>query len=113
MHEYAVTKSIVDIAVNEAQKAGAEKITSIRLVIGELSSIVDESVGMYFEIIAADTLASGAVLSFKRIPAQFRCNSCGLVYDKAGSSFFCPECGASGTPTGVGKEFYIESIEVE
>ena len=106
-------ESVVDIAVNEAEKAGAQKITEIKLVIGELSSVVDESVSMYFDIIAKDTLAEGARLSFRRIPVQFRCNSCGLLYDKAGSSFDCPACGSIGTTTGVGKEFYIESIEVE
>ncbi len=113
MHEYAVTKSIIDITVKEAEQVEAKRITAIRLVIGELSTIVDESVSMYFDIIAKDTLAEGARLFFRRIPAQFKCSSCGNIYDKRGSIFDCPQCGSAGVPTGVGKEFYIESIDVE
>ncbi len=113
MHEYAVTKNIVDIAVEEAQKAGAAKITDIRLVIGDLSSIIDESVQMYFDIISEGTIAQGAKLSFRRVPAKFKCPSCGLVYDKPHKGFDCPVCGIPGFLTGGGKEFYIESMEVD
>lgn len=113
MHEYAITKSIVNIAVKEAEKADAQKITEIKLVIGDLSTVVDESVSLYFDIIAKDTIAEGAKLSFRRVPVQFKCGTCGELYDKTGSKFDCPHCGGTGTPTGVGKEFYIESIEVE
>jgi Hydrogenase expression/synthesis hypA family. len=48
MHEYAVTKNIVDIAVAEVKAANAGKIVGISLVVGDLSSILDESVRMYF-----------------------------------------------------------------
>lgn len=113
MHEYAVTKNIIDSAVDEATKAGANKILEIRLVIGELSSIMDESVQMYFDIISEGTMAHGARLVFKKIRAQFKCRSCGNIYDKPASGFDCPSCGGPGYPTGAGKEFYIESLEVD
>lgn len=113
MHEYAVTQNIVDIAVGEAESAGAKKITEIRLVIGELSSIIDESVSMYFEIISKGTAAEGARLVFRKVPAGLVCKSCCRKFSKSGSSFECPECGCDGSLTGEGKEFYIESLEVE
>ena len=28
-------------------------------------------------------------------------------------TFDCPECGGEGGPTDIGKEFYIDSIEIE
>ena len=28
-------------------------------------------------------------------------------------TFDCPKCGGQGEPTDIGKEFYIESIEIE
>lgn len=113
MHEYAVTKSLIELSLNEAEKAGAARISEIRLVIGDLSTIIDESVQMYFDIISEGTKAEGAKLIFRRIPAQFQCRGCDLIYDKPHVGFDCPKCGGQGMPTGVGREFYIESIEVE
>ena len=113
MHEYAVTKSIINIATEEAKKAGSNKILEIRLVIGDLSTIIDESVQMYFDIISEGTTAQGAKLSFTRIKAEFQCNACKLKFIKPVRGFNCPDCGEPGTPTQVGREFYIESIEVE
>lgn len=113
MHEYAVTKGLITIVLEEAQKAGAVKVTEIRLVIGDLSTIIDDSVQMYFDIMSQGTLAEGAKLHFTRVPAEFLCKSCGQKYHKPKVGFECPVCGGQGTPTGVGKEFYIESIEVE
>lgn len=60
MHELAVTQSILDISLRHAQKAGAEKITGINLVIGEFASIVDDSVQFYWELYAQGTIAQNA-----------------------------------------------------
>ncbi|NTV90761.1 MAG: hydrogenase maturation nickel metallochaperone HypA [Clostridiales bacterium] len=113
MHEYAVTKSIVDMAVREAASAGADKIIEIKLVIGDLSSIIDESVQMYFDMIGKGTPAEGARLVFRRTPAVFYCEGCGMEFVKPSKGFDCPACGRTGKLTGAGREFYIESIEIE
>jgi hypothetical protein len=57
MHELPVTESILDIAVKHARQANAQRIADIYLVIGQLSSIVDDSIQFYWDIIAKDTLA--------------------------------------------------------
>ncbi|HEX2949782.1 MAG TPA: hydrogenase maturation nickel metallochaperone HypA [Armatimonadota bacterium] len=113
MHEMAVTSNILDIVLTEAEKAGAAKVTRITLVIGELSSIIDESVQLYFDMLSEETLAAGAILDFHRIYATLRCRACGHTFKKQGSHFTCPLCGEQGMLTGDAKEFYIESIEVE
>lgn len=113
MHEYAVTQNMVEVAVREAEAAGARKILEIRLVIGDLSSIIDESVNMYFDIISKGTAAEGAKLVFRRMPAKFICKACGIEYEKPLRGFECPSCSGEGRLTGAGKEFYIESLEIE
>jgi len=113
MHEYAITESIIDIVSEEAKNAGAGRISKIKLVIGELSTIMDESVEMYFDIISRGTIAEGAKLVFTRVAAEFECRACKIRYNKKNNGFFCPVCGDMGTPTDIGKEFYIESIEIE
>lgn len=113
MHEYSVTQGIIKTVCEEVQKANATKITEIKLAIGDLSTIIDDSVQMYFDMLAEGTPAQGAKLVFRRIKAEFKCMKCQSVFIKPTVGFNCPTCGELGTPTGVGREFYIESLEVE
>ncbi|MCX8061108.1 MAG: hydrogenase maturation nickel metallochaperone HypA [Anaerolineales bacterium] len=113
MHELAVTQSILGVVLDHAAKANATKVTKIYLVIGDLSSIVDESVQFYWEIIAKDTLAEQAELVFQRVAATFRCLECQTVYQLDGQAVFCPSCGSSRIEVLGGEEFYIEAIDIE
>lgn len=113
MHEYAVTRSIVEIAETQAKQAGAARITAINLVIGDRSSILDESVRLYFDLIAEGTIAQGAELNFQRRKTEFYCPNCQTNYPKPSKGFDCPTCGSIGSPTEAGKEFYVASIEIE
>ncbi len=113
MHELAVTQSILDIALDHAHKADATKISKIYLVIGDLSSIVDDSVQFYWEIIAKDTIAEEAELVFRRVAASFECLECQTIYQLDGQALFCPSCGSSKIKILSGEEFYIEAIDIE
>ena len=60
MHEYRLTKQIVNIVNDAAQKHGAKKVMAAHLVIGENTSIIPDCVQMYFDMIAKGTKAEGA-----------------------------------------------------
>lgn len=113
MHELAVTQSILNIVLNYAEKAGAAKVTKIYLVIGELSSIVDESVQFYWEIIAKNTLAEQADLIFRRVSASLECLDCNTIYQLDGNVIYCPSCGSTRIKILSGEEFYLEAIDIE
>jgi hydrogenase nickel incorporation protein HypA/HybF len=113
MHEMAITESILRLAIHEAERVGAPRITRITLVIGELASVLDDSVSLYFGMLSEGTIAEGAELDFKRLPATLCCQHCGHVFAKSGPRFLCPACGGEGRLTGDAKEFYLESMEVE
>ena len=113
MHEYAVTKSILQIVLEKANKVHATKVLEIKLVIGELSSFAEESVRMYFEILSKDTPAQNAKIVVKNIPADFYCKTCDSVFLVDSTDFKCPKCAQTGIYNGSGKDFYVESIEVE
>ncbi|HDN78834.1 MAG TPA: hydrogenase maturation nickel metallochaperone HypA [Chloroflexi bacterium] len=113
MHELAVTQGMLSVVLEHAEKAGAKKVTDIYLVIGDLSTFVDDSVQFYFDFLSKGTLAEGATLHFRRVPATFRCWDCGNTFTHNGRDLSCPRCGGSRLEIIAGKEFYVESIEVE
>jgi hydrogenase nickel incorporation protein HypA/HybF len=114
MHELAVTESILSIAMEAAQKADARRILVIDLVIGELSSIVDDSVQFYFDILSKGTIAEDARLRFNRKQAEAVCWDCDHEFAVSAPLLHsCPNCGSARMHITEGKEFSIESIEVE
>jgi hydrogenase nickel incorporation protein HypA/HybF len=113
LHEYGVTESIINIVNETAKDNNAKSVKSITLVIGELSSIIDDSVQMYFDALSKGSLCEGAKLIFKRVTAKLECRNCKNVFERVKGNFNCPKCGQLGKLTDIGKEFYIESIEVE
>jgi len=113
MHELGVTQSILDIALRYANNAGATRIKELNLVVGELASVVDDSVQFYWDMIAKDTIAEGAVLNFKRIPATLHCNACGHDFRINHRDFLCPDCESPNIQVTAGEEFFLESIDVD
>jgi hydrogenase nickel incorporation protein HypA/HybF len=113
MHELAVAQSILKIALGHAEKAEAKRITDLNIVMGELSSIVDDSIQFYWDIIAKDTIAEGATLHFRRVPAELQCMSCLEKYHLTEKELICPKCGGVGAKIIAGEEFSLESIDVE
>jgi len=113
MHELAVTESILAITLKYAKQASARRVTDIHLVIGQLTSIVDDSVQFYWELISEETLAKDAQLHFNRIAARMKCLSCGQEFEMNGRLNPCPACQSYSLEVTAGEEFYIESIEIE
>ena len=113
MHELSVTESLLKIAVQHAEKANAQRVTALNIVIGDLASMVDDSIQFYWDIIAKDTVAEGATLHFHRVPAELQCNNCGEKYHLTDKELVCPKCGGIGATIIAGEEFALESIDVE
>ncbi|MCD6519883.1 MAG: hydrogenase maturation nickel metallochaperone HypA [Anaerolineae bacterium] len=113
MHELSVTQNIIDVVCRHAEEAQAKRIVRIHLVIGELSSIVDDSVQFYFDFLSEGTLAEGAELVFQRLSVKVRCEACGHEWEPTSADWTCPLCGQARARVIRGREFYIDSIEVE
>ena len=113
MHELSITESLLEIALRHADTAGATRISDLYLVIGQLSSIVDDSVQFYWDIVAEGTLAEGAKLHFQRIPTKILCLDCNRQYNPADNQMACPDCDGININILAGEEFFLEAINVE
>lgn len=113
MHELAVAESILEIAVRHAKGQNAAKITDLYIVMGQWSSVVDNSLQFHWDLLSDGTIAKGATLHFKRIPVEINCLDCGHTYSPSFRDLLCPKCGSLLIKVKSGEEFYLEAIEVE
>ena len=113
MHEASAVQSILRIAGEEAAARGAARVTKLRLVVGEATGYMEESLAFFLELMAKGGPVEGAKLELSYVGTGLRCLSCGKEYARRGSSFACPSCGGAGVLTGSGDEFYLDSIEIE
>jgi hydrogenase nickel incorporation protein HypA/HybF len=109
MHEYALAESIVRAATKHS---GGAKVVEICLVIGQSSHIMVESLQMYFDIFAENTLCADAVIKVETVVPKLLCKTCGAHFTRKPFCFECP-CGGEGAPTEIGNEFYIKNITIE
>jgi len=113
MHEFSITESVLNLALEKAGQAGATKVTRINLVIGEMSGVVGDCVQFFFDAISRNTIASGARLYFEPRPTQLRCHRCQNVFEPHDHDWSCPGCHETAIEIVSGRECYMESIEVE
>ncbi len=113
MHELPVTQSILKIALRHAEAHRAKKVTDIYLILGDWSTIIDDSVQFHWDIISENTIAQGATLHFERIPVELFCLNCANTYTPTNKELVCPQCGSTRIKISKGDEFNIDSIEIE
>ena len=113
MHELAITESILNIASKVAAENSAKKVKSVRIMLGQYSGVVPQCIQDYFDVISKGTIADGAVLDIRRIPVVIGCNSCGKESEIDRMNVRCPLCGSTDIKLIHGREFYIDSLEVE
>jgi hydrogenase nickel incorporation protein HypA/HybF len=113
VHELAITQNILEIVLDEAKTAQANKVTKISLVIGELSGIVSDSVLFYFDFLKKGNAAEEATIDFRLVPVELRCRDCLTNFNpKEDASWACPNCQGTNFDLINGRECYVESIEV-
>ena len=113
MHEFGLTQAVVETSIASAREAGAARVTEIRLVIGELTQVVEEAMDFAFDVLAEGTMCEGAKLSIGFVPPRSVCLDCGGEFGHDALHRKCPMCGSPYTRVIAGRELEIDSIEVE
>lgn len=113
MHELSVTEGIMRIVEAEAKKNNVKKVLSIKLMVGQLSGVMPQLIQDYFELVAMNTVVEGAKLIIEKIPASIECLECKAISEIDRMRLRCPKCDGIEVKIVTGKEFYIDSMEVE
>lgn len=113
MHEFSVTKSLVDLCNNEAEKNNFSSIYKIHLKVGKFTGFSPDSICFYFEHLKPNTKCKDAEIIFDEVPIRIKCTDCGKESEIEEPILVCPECGKMTIEVISGREFYVESIEGE
>lgn len=115
MHEMSLVRNVVEIVAEEAEAAGAVKVTKVHIVLGEGRDIVVDLFESLFQFLARGTVAENAEIVLHQKPYMVRCNACAhefhlIPIDKR--TWTCPNCGAYKNYKMIsGMEFFINRIE--
>ena len=112
MHEATLVSGILRIAEEEARKHGASRIVAIRLELGLLACVEEQTLRGCFEIFAEEGMAKGARLDIQVAPLACTCQGCGHTFTLQKRRFACPQCGDPEISFDGGHGCSIAAIEV-
>lgn len=114
MHELSIVESIVDTVTESLTTYPGARVIEVRLRVGALSAIVQDSLHFCWGIATADTPLTGSRLVVQTVPVTVHCGACGAEEPlESLQSFCCAKCGAPASDVRQGRELEIEAIEIE
>jgi len=113
MHELSIAQAIVDVVEEEARNAGATRVVSITLSLGELSGVVEEQLRFCFPMVVKDTSLESAELVIERVAGEGFCERCQAAFPLPSLFTTCPACGTHTRTIRAGQELRVASLEVE
>jgi hydrogenase nickel incorporation protein HypA/HybF len=114
MHELSIAAGIVEAVTESAAAYPGSRVTEVRLRVGALASIVEDSLQFCWELATDDTPLAGSKLVINKQPVVVYCDACDAdVEIKGVQSFRCPRCGKHAAEIRQGRELEIESIELD
>ena len=111
MHEFSVAEGMVT-AIEGSVRSPA-KLVSVRVTIGPLAGISGEVLAFCFPEVANARGFGKPVLAITYVQARMQCVPCTCEYLVDSVYVTCPSCGSLDRLVLSGREFMIDSVEVE
>jgi hydrogenase nickel incorporation protein HypA/HybF len=113
VHELSIAQAIVDVVEEETRNAGASRVVSITLALGELSGVVEEQLRFCFPLVVKDTALDGVELTIETVRGEGFCEKCHDTFAMPSLLTPCPRCGEYTQEIRAGQELVVASLEVE
>lgn len=110
MHELGVVIQIVDTIENFAKENNLQKIDTLVLQIGELSSVIPRYVEACYPAAVDGTILHDTKLEIEILPGNAICHECNEVFNLIKNKGKCPNCGSKDLEILSGKEFFIKEV---
>ena len=113
MHELSIAQSIVDLVEEQRSSARFARVRTIRLSIGQLSTVDPRALEFGFDVVARGTAAEGACLAIDRPPGRAYCTDCSTTVAIATRADACPICAGHRWVVAGGEELRVVELEVD
>lgn len=115
MHEYSIVQGVLDAVIPAAREAGARRITAVRLKVGDMTEVVQESLDFMWDLCCEErgAFVEGAALEVERVLPRSACIACGEEFEHDRLHLRCPACGSASTMLLSGRELEIASMDVD
>jgi len=110
MHEIGVLIEVVKSVEKFAVTNNVEKIETLVLQIGELSSMIPKYMQNLYPASIEGTILEGSKLEIEILPANALCRECTKVFNIILNKGICPNCKSKNCEILSGEEFYIKEI---
>jgi len=112
MHELSIAMSIVDAALEEAQRRGVQ-VSAVHLRLGAFSGVVKDALLFSYEMACQDTPLQGTRLVVEDVPVVIFCAKCQQQRTLNSVQLFaCPECNEPTMDIRQGQELEVFALEV-
>ena len=115
MLEYSIVEGVLDSVIPAAEKAGADRIVCVRLRVGDMTEVVQESLDFMWGICCEQRgpMVEGCRLEVEYVYPRSACLKCGHEFEHDRFHLKCPECGSASTMLLSGRELEIASMDVD
>ena len=115
MHEYSIVEGVLDSVIPAAEKAGADRIVCVRLRVGDMTEVVQESLDFMWGICCEQRgpMVEGCRPEVEYVYPRSACLKCGHEFEHDRFHLKCPECGSASTMLLSGRELEIASMDVD
>lgn len=114
MHELSIVTSVVEAVTAAVAKLPAARVVSVRLRVGVMASVVEDSLTFCYDLATEGTPLAGSKLEIESLPVVIHCSKCERDVETGGvQSLRCPVCGEPSFELKQGRELEIDSIEID
>ena len=113
MHEMSLAEGILQIAEDVVRREGAQRVRTVILEIGKLSSVEPGALEFCFGAVVRGSVAEGAALRMESVDGAGWCMQCSAQVALEEVYALCPTCGSAQVQVTRGTEMRVKELEIE
>jgi hydrogenase nickel incorporation protein HypA/HybF len=113
MHELSIAMSLVDVATEELERQGGDRVVVIHLKVGPLSGVIKQALSSAFELASENSVCADARLNFEDEPVEIECVPCGGPRPvRSIQEMRCAQCGTPSANVIRGRALEVIAMEI-